>query len=373
MELDSVQGSTEAYYVIKELSKNNEVHLFSRSDPGFEGVNYHHHSGDLPALFGINFLKIPSLIKHLRETNTDVLYTYRSIHIGAYIAAQAANCCWVVDLQTPPTSQDREVSEHTEKLSALRAHYLDAMDRCYQATLPQADGVITLSEGIKSELVGKYDVASENITLVPLGVNLEQFDPDRYESSTPTPPYDCVYLGSIAKFRGLDMIFEGIAAKDTLQDDLRIHIIGDGPVDTIQSLQQQTVKLGISDMIQWHGLVDHEKVPQKLAEMDIALSPLPALDSFEVSSPAKLFEYLAMGLPVVCSDITPHRNVLTEGVTGFFYPPDDKYGFASALGEAVSSISSNNAKQEVRQHGEKHGWRERVQKIDLTLNQVCQS
>lgn len=369
-DLSKIQGSTETYYVTRELGRKHEVHLFAYSDPEIENVHYHQlKSGLGPALIGVNLLQLPLFIKHLKRTGTDILYTYRGLHIGAWLAARVAGCKWVTDFQTPPTDQDREFSEISGQISATGKLYLALQDACYRATLPDAHGVIALSDGIADQLVNKYNVRMEKVSIVPLGVDLERYNPSIYDQEPPSSPLNGVYLGSIAEFRGLDTMFEALALRKDLQNEIQLHIIGDGPEYTVQALQKRTEDLGVREMVTWHGYINHEKIPEHLAKMDFAVSPLPALKSYEVSSPAKIFEYLAMGLPVICSDIEAHRKVLTPGVTGFFYPPGKAFGLGKAIVEIIEYITrhGDSVRAEVRDHSKAYGWEAHVEKIEANF------
>jgi glycosyltransferase involved in cell wall biosynthesis len=77
-------------------------------------------------------------------------------------------------------------------------------------------------------------------------------------------------------------------------------VVGDGP--TAADLQRQAVELGIASAVRFTGAVEHGRVPDCIAAMDVTAAPyLPATDFY--FSPIKIYEYLAAGKPVVASEL----------------------------------------------------------------------
>ena len=369
-DLSEVQGQTEPYYVLQHLANQYDVHLLSPTDPEIDGVLYHSipNSDLIPALIWHNILIFPILLFKISMIDSDVLYTYGKFPVASLLISTVCETRWVTDFRTAPTDQGYEFAVLKQQTSLLRGFYLWTWDLIYKITLPSADHVITLSTELIERLHNEYQVPPENLTMVPLGVDSEAFDYNRFEQQESTRTR-YVYLGSIARFRGLQTCFKAVANDEGLQDDVELHLIGTGPDDDIMKLRQKTTELGIESMITWHGYVGHEQVPSLLAEMDIALSPLPPHDSFEVSSPAKLYEYLSMGLPIVCSDITPHQDTLTESHTGWFFEPSSSGSAAEAMRDAKEAIQMDKTgvQSRTRKVALRNDWSERISRIEPAI------
>jgi glycosyltransferase involved in cell wall biosynthesis len=67
-----------------------------------------------------------------------------------------------------------------------------------------------------------------------------------------------------------------------------------------------------------------------MAETDIAVSPLPDIESYKISFPAKLLEYMASGTVVIATNIQPHRQLIRDGETGYLYD-ETTVGLVSAF------------------------------------------
>lgn len=90
----------------------------------------------------------------------------------------------------------------------------------------------------------------------------------------------------------------------------------------------------------FYGHVPHGALPELLAVHDAVLAPYQQRVSISdggktnVSrwmSPLKLFEYMALGLPIVCSDLPVLREILRNDDTALMCPPDDPAAWEMAL------------------------------------------
>ena len=82
--------------------------------------------------------------------------------------------------------------------------------------------------------------------------------------------------------------------------------------------------------MQFTGAVAPDAIPGLLASMDIAVAPYPPLAHF-YSSPLKVYEYMAAGLPIVASRIGQVGEIIQDGVTGLLVAPGDSAAFTKAL------------------------------------------
>ena len=88
----------------------------------------------------------------------------------------------------------------------------------------------------------------------------------------------------------------------------------------------------------FHGYRQHAQLGQYLAHFDIAVAPYGArvfnatgVESASITSPLKLLEYMAMGLPVIVSDLPGVRDILDGDDVGLIVPPGDVDSFVAAL------------------------------------------
>jgi len=106
--------------------------------------------------------------------------------------------------------------------------------------------------------------------------------------------------------------------------ELHLLLVGDGPAK--EALEAHAARLGVRERCTITGIVKREELTGYLAAFDIALQP----SVVAYASPLKLFEYLAMGLPVVAPGTPNIREILTDGASGLLFDPDDPASFKSA-------------------------------------------
>jgi glycosyltransferase involved in cell wall biosynthesis len=85
--------------------------------------------------------------------------------------------------------------------------------------------------------------------------------------------------------------------------------------------------------IVYHGQVAHVEARRLQASMDILIAPYaPGKDElFQWMSPLKLFEYMAAGRPILCSDLPVLREILEHDETALLLPPESPTDWRQAL------------------------------------------
>lgn len=372
-DVGQVQGSTEQHYVVQGLAADNDVHLFGPVDPEFEGVTYHPlpQEGAIPAAIWYNIVLLPLILYHAFVRKPAVIYAYKGFILPPVLCRLVFGTGWICDLRTAPTEQDREVLEQHGRSSRFVELYFELYDLLYRLALPYADRVISLSPELAERLETEYGVKPSQRVLVPLGVDTERFDPAAYPTER-DETIDCVYLGSVRLHRGLECCIEALG-NGAHRDQIDFHIIGGGPDEEIAQLKELAAQHGVTDTLTWHGFVDHDDIPAHLAEMDVAVSPYPAHERYLVMSPAKVYEYLAMGLPVICSELPAHRQLLTDGTTGFFFQPGNATALADQF-ERVRSLSPEAVtedREQARAIAVENDWQERIATVTATVSAVA--
>ena len=89
---------------------------------------------------------------------------------------------------------------------------------------------------------------------------------------------------------------------------IQLTIVGAGP-DT-QELVQLIKTKGWSDFVNYLGFASYEQIPMHLRNADCCICPLPDRKEWQMSSPLKIFEYMASAKPIIATPIKAHLNVL---------------------------------------------------------------
>jgi glycosyltransferase involved in cell wall biosynthesis len=84
-------------------------------------------------------------------------------------------------------------------------------------------------------------------------------------------------------------------------------LIGEGLA--ARALEDLARDLDVMDMIEFHKFIPHEDLPAVLARADLGFDLLPDHPWWRNQSALKVQEYLAMGKPVLATDLPCHRNI----------------------------------------------------------------
>lgn len=154
------------------------------------------------------------------------------------------------------------------------------------------------------------------------------------------------YHGTITPNRGIDRVIQAISIlESSIRDNIIFKIVGQGyDEDRLKAL---SVKFGIQKHIQFCGYVPYEKIPEAIKSSDCCICPLPNLHDWNVSSPIKIFEYLACEKPVILTPIIAHESILSKDTPYVIWAKDDTYqSFAYSIESAYRNrcILSEKAK-----------------------------
>lgn len=200
---------------------------------------------------------------------------------------------------------------------------------CLKLATRMLDGVSYITEEMEKHCRTVYRLKDHCSTTWSSGVN-----PDIFQISTQDPlervEINVLYHGTIARQRRLATVVEALALLPRGVVQLRFLGSGDGA----EEIRHLVESFGLNDCVRIDPPIPYEKIPQAIAECDVGIIPLPNWQGWNVSSPIKLFEYLACGKPVIVTDIPAHRAVL-DGMSFAFWAGN---GSASEIAAAMNAL-----------------------------------
>lgn len=186
------------------------------------------------------------------------------------------------------------------------------MQRLRETICDRSSAVVTPLSSIIPDSVPR-----EKIHRVNWGANVEHFHPDVAPQALPIPEGRpvVVFSGSFRPWHGADMLVR-VAAK---LPEAFFLFLGDGPA--LRETKALATKLGLDEQVLFTGAVAYEEMPAYVKRAAVGVAPYQPkrLRQMQLGffwSPLKIFEYMAMGLPVVSLDVAPLREIVrpTEGV-----------------------------------------------------------
>ena len=198
------------------------------------------------------------------------------------------------------------------------------------------------------DFVAREGIAPERMTAVPMGVDVAIFRDVMARASSPvsfTGRSVLVYLGVLGRVRCSDFLLVVLREVLCSNPDVLLILVGDGASpDECVWIRQRIVDLELTEQVVLTGWLPQAAALPLVACGAIGLSPIPRGELFDVSSPTKAVEYLALGLPCVGNDIPDQRLVLESSGGGLCVPMEVK-PFAEAI------VSLLNEPERARQMG----------------------
>ncbi|MBX3460085.1 MAG: glycosyltransferase [Planctomycetes bacterium] len=265
----------------------------------------------------INHVFFRACGRALEKQPPDVLWL-RSDKLAAHLASRPpAPLVYEAHLVGPLWAADNGRGERASK----RLEQLER--RLYGA----ASGVAAITQGLLDEIRARYGYGGP-AAVTPSAVDTAVFRPV-FNAGGQT----VVYVGTLQFWKGLSTLLEAMA----LAPGLRLRIVGGGDD---HALRERAAALGIAGRVEITGRVPQTRIPALCADALCAVHPLPPEISISArfTSPLKLFEYMAMGLPIVAADVPSAREVLNDGNARLY-----KAGDAAALATALQQLAGDAA------------------------------
>jgi glycosyltransferase involved in cell wall biosynthesis len=186
-----------------------------------------------------------------------------------------------------------------------------------------------------------------------------------FENGQPAPadkPYDIVLHGSLPKYH-LEVCLAIDAA--LVERGHSAHWLLIGKIPEMNWLTLELARRGITERFHLKDFIPHREVASELNKAKTGIIPLPNLPKFQNNIPQKLFEFMALGIPVVLSDLPPSRPFVGDGRSAIMVPPEDYGAYADAL---IRLLRNPRLRDEMGMEGkrrvmEEYNWEKESQKL----------
>lgn len=204
-------------------------------------------------------------------------------------------------------------------------------------------------------------------------VSLPVIDRLAHESIRKYRP-EVFYLGVVSMERCLDIMINALANLKKSHPDCHLHLFGPVGVSKTE-LEAIAGYAHVRDNITFHGYTD-QQVALRYARQSVAgIALLKPVADYPESFPTKLFEYMALKLPVITSDFPVYRQIVERSGSGFCISPYD----AEALERALERCITDNAlRSEMGANGRKaaescYNWVSEEEKLLSFYDQILYS
>ncbi len=200
----------------------------------------------------------------------------------------------------------------------------------YRHKLPRVDHLIAISHGVKIDAVNLLGIPPEQITVIPLGVDVQSLRPavgaGPYNDH---PPY-FLFVGGADPNKNLPRILQAFSHITDRYPEIFFYFAGNWRTPDIQWLARSTTDIGISARVRHLGFVPQDDLASLYANAISFVFP-----SLEEGFGLPVLEAMACGCPV----ITSNRSVLAEvaGSAARLVDPENVDALVQALEDMLSS------------------------------------
>jgi len=190
---------------------------------------------------------------------------------------------------------------------------------------------ITVNPAMRDRLIG-LGVSPSKLGVVVNSPSLARFDPSRFprRGFREDGRLRLVYTGALTPTYEMAVAVDAVGRVVAERPDLDVLFQIYGRGDTEPALRAQVEALGITERVEFHGRIPIDDVPAAVSRADIGLAPTRHDRFTDMSLSTKVFEYAAMGKPVVATRLPMVEHTFPPG-TVWTYGSGDAASMAQAI------------------------------------------
>jgi len=194
-----------------------------------------------------------------------------------------------------------------------------------------ASATLVVNEAMRDRLVG-LGVAADKVSVVINSPSLGRFDLTAHPRRTfrADGPLRLIYTGGLTPTYEVDVAIRAVASITAERPDLGVTFDVYGRGDSEPGLRALAAELGIAERVVFHGRIPIDDVPAAVAGADIGIAPTRRDPFTDLSLSTKVYEYAAMGKPVVATRLPLVERTFPEGSVST-YEPGDAASMAAAI------------------------------------------
>lgn len=260
------------------------------------------------------------------------------IHAHGWDAAWVAWSMWklrglpyIFDMQG---SFSGEIAEHG--YSGKSGGFYQLLSHIEKTTLNASPVVVTSSTEICQQAYQRFGLTEDHLWPILDGVDTDEFSPQKFppepdlrtQLNLPEGKQIIVYMGLLKGYQGIDDMIE--AARVLVYERGYTHahflVLGFPDEDHYAAIAAQK---GVADCMTFTGKVPYRETGRYMALADLAIAPKISMTEGD----AKIYFYMAMGLPVVAYERPASLEILQD--LGLYAKYHDPVDLARALHEAL--------------------------------------
>jgi colanic acid biosynthesis glycosyl transferase WcaI len=267
----------------------------------------------------------------LRRPRYDIVYTFQDVSAvaGWLLGSQAER--WVIDVLDDPGQSAGNARQRRQR---AKAWLLRGYEAAISFLLRRASTVITIgldhADPLPQLLTCGYQVSPGRIVPLRQSVDIRRIqDVVRVPPTVPRPDWPVLtFVGYVSKLRGVDVFLQAAVILQERGRFLEVALVGHLNQQDGQWLAAAQAR---QPSIRYHGVLPSHDALRRMSATTIGVLPFPDLRETAPVQAVTGVEYLALGKPIVATDLPGARALVDHQVNGILVPPGDPTAMADAI------------------------------------------
>jgi glycosyltransferase involved in cell wall biosynthesis len=232
-----------------------------------------------------------------------------------------------------------EITRASHTAGYKQSEHFKLFERMEGFVAQQADLTYAITKSVRAEL-GRRGVFTDRVRIAPNGCDTTRFAPQPPDLGLAAElgiagQMVFGYIGSFMHYEGIQDLCQAAVNLHSCGLEFRLILVGDGP--DWAAVKNFVDNHDHGGKILLLGRVPFQDVPRYYSLIKVAVFPRKSFEITEMVSPLKPFEAMAMGKPVIGSDVAAIAEIIRDGQTGWLFSKNDVAALTAAMAHAVSA------------------------------------
>jgi len=253
-----------------------------------------------------------------------------------------------------------EIMKHYGHVKSWKGKLLISPEKwaiAQKSLINRADKVIVVTEEAKNKIMLEVDINEGNIVVVPNTVHQEiynRYDLEQEIINEYKGNFTVLYLGDTGLRRGTDTAIKAVSSLSDEIPNLKLVLVGENKAED-RHLHDLVQEFKCEAFVDFKGWQDVSLFPSYVLAADVCISPLKRNPHHDTTYANKLFQYMALGKPVIVSDSTAQAKVVKSTSSGLIHKAEN----INDLAEKLAFIYNNKTTAEKMGSNGKHAIEEK--------------
>lgn len=265
-------------------------------------------------------------VKYCKQNNINVVLDHTGSPVTRFYHVIAAKLLKDVKfILYLHSNADKKFGAYKQKLKQL------AYEKILLLAYRNSNCAAAISQSVKDSFVKIYGFHKEKVALVYNGIDIRKF----YHINSKNDDFHIIYVGRLIPVKGIHLLINAVAQLDHSYR-IKLYIVGTGPEDYVNSLQNIVKSNNLEEKIVFTG--PQNDVTGYLARSDIFVHPAICEEGFGIT----LVEAMASSLPCIAFNKGAVPEIIEPGQNGLIVNEESPKALSAAIDELYNAWKSGN-------------------------------